>query len=74
MWMLALIIACSAGDEVCTYRANVAITETQAQCQRLGHMIGGGALISSYGDFGAAEVRVTCKPVVRVAAGAKTPA
>ena len=63
MWYLALIVACSMGGEVCTYRTDVAVTESKAQCERLGYLVGGGALERKYGSFPRGEVTVTCRQI-----------
>ncbi len=64
MWMLALIIACSPAQDVCTYRADTTVTRSYEDCQRLGHFIGGRALVQAYAAFPVGEVEVTCRPVV----------
>ncbi len=51
------------GGEVCTYRTDVAVTATEAQCERLGHLVGGGALERTYGSFPRGEVTVTCRQI-----------
>lgn len=68
MWQLVMIMVCSLGGDVCAYRMNVAVTETEAQCQRLGYLVGGGVLERDYGRFDPETVEVTCEEVVEVAA------
>ena len=63
MWMLALIIACSPGQDVCTYRSDTTVTRTYEDCQRLGHFIGGRAMVQAYGSFSVGAVEVTCRPL-----------
>ena len=64
MWMLALIIACSPTQAVCTYRSDTTVTGSFEDCQRLGHFMGGRAMVQAYGGFPVGPVEVTCRPVV----------
>lgn len=64
MWMLALVIACSTNADVCTYRSEATVTRSQEDCLRLGHFLGGRALVQSYGSFAVGSVDVTCRPLV----------
>lgn len=65
MWMLALIIACSAGDDVCTYRSGTTVTRTYEDCERLGAFEGGRAMVQAYGSYPVGSVEVVCRPLVR---------
>lgn len=67
MWHLAMIMACSLSGDVCTYKLNVATTETEAECNRLGYLVGGGALEKAFGRFDIGEITVTCDRVQEVA-------
>jgi len=64
MWMLVFIIACSPGQDFCTYRSDATVTRSFEDCQRLGHFMGGRAMVQAYGAFPVGEVEVTCRPVV----------
>lgn len=68
MWHLAMIMVCSLGGDVCTYKLAVATTQTEAECKRLGYLVGGGALEKAYGRFDLGEITVTCERVREVAA------
>lgn len=72
MWMLALVIACSTAADVCTYRSDSTVTRTLEDCRRLGHFIGGRALVQAYGTFPVDTVDVTCRPLVQPVAVAES--
>lgn len=63
MWMLALIIACSAGDQVCAYQAPGAVFETQSRCKLVGNIVAGGMMATPIGRYESGKVTVTCRPV-----------
>ena len=67
MWHLAMIVVCSLNGDVCAYRTNVATVESKSACERLGYLVGGGALERSYGSFTVGEVTVKCEPIEEVA-------
>lgn len=64
MWMLALIIACSPTEDVCTYRSDTTVTGSLEDCQRLGHFLAGRAMVQAYGGFPVGPVEVTCRPLL----------
>lgn len=64
MWILALVIACSTAGEICTYRSETTVTRSLEDCERLGHFIGGRAMVQVYGMFPVGNVDVVCRPLV----------
>ena len=64
MWILALVIACSAGGDVCTYRSEPVVTKTYEDCLFFGHFVGGRAMVQAYGTFPIGTVTVTCRPLI----------
>lgn len=73
MWHLAMIVVCSLNGDVCAYRTNVAMLESKPACERLGYLVGGGALERSYGSFTLGEVTVKCERIAEVAQAMPTP-
>ncbi|WPZ33572.1 hypothetical protein T8K17_20330 [Thalassobaculum sp. OXR-137] len=68
-----MIVVCSLNGDVCAYRTNVATLENKEACERLGYLVGGGALERSYGSFTLGEVTVKCERIEEVAAVTPAP-
>jgi len=64
MWILALVIACSTAGDVCTYQSEATVTRSLEDCRRLGHFVGGRAMVRAYGPLPVGIVEVTCRPLV----------
>jgi len=62
------IMACGPTDSVCGYKSTTEIFETQARCEMIGHIVGGGLMagrtVAALGGQDRGTVQVTCKHLV----------
>jgi hypothetical protein len=65
MWMLAMIMACSAGDQICSYSMPGEVFETQRRCEIVGNLIAGGMMVTPIGQFEQGNVEVQCRSMAR---------
>ena len=65
MWMLAMIIACSAGDQVCSYSMPGQVFDTRARCEIVGNLVAGGMMATPIGRFEHGKIEVSCRPMAR---------
>ena len=74
MWMLAMIIACSAGDQVCSYSMPGQVFDTRARCEIVGNLVAGGMMATPIGRFEHGKIEVSCRSAARAkGADADTP-
>lgn len=60
-----MIIACSAGDEVCSYSMPGQVFDTRARCEIVGNLVAGGMMATPIGRFEQGKVKVNCRSMVR---------
>lgn len=59
-----MIMACSAGEQVCSYSSPQQFFESRARCEFVGNVVGGGMLATPIGRFENGRVTVSCQPLV----------
>lgn len=60
-----MIIACSAGNEVCSYSMPGQVFDTRDRCKIVGNLVAGGMMATPIGRFERGKVEISCRSMAR---------
>lgn len=66
-----MIIACSAGDQICSYSMPGQVFETRDRCEIVGNLVAGGMMATPIGRFEQGKIEVSCRSMAH-ASGSDT--